>query len=497
MKFYAQSPLKLLLFAIVLIFQFSCSKDSDLLSDYVISDTQVFLSGKYAVADEYQLNSSSSLVLNVLDNDNFINGAEVVITGTSAPNNGTVIINSNQTLTYTPKTDSSTDEVDDTFTYTAEGENEDGIITTEEASVVITAADESNRQSSDSNISPWEYCQDGNPIGGGAGYGAILTTGTHIVSTNLSASAFKSFVEARTSGDVVFINSGVTLNLTALTTSIQVAGGVTIASDRGNGASQGALVFTDQMAYQGSGTMIPVFRTKGTGTRFTGFRFQGPYGGVGTYSLDDDDRRAKWGISTHYNDTEIDNMEIYNFPRAAIVISRYASVGYYGPNQWSGGHLIHHNYIHNNRQNSFGYGVDVQYGEAIISSNIFEKNRHDIAGRGEDGAKYTAYEAYCNTIKPGGSHHNFDMHPKPPEGGPPPKPAGKYLIISYNDFQDVGAVRSAINNEENIRIGGQPTDGITVTNNRFAHRNIDIAYEIINTDANLIEIINNNTFNEN
>jgi hypothetical protein len=147
MKFYAQSPLKMLLFFIVLIFHFSCSKDSDLLSDYVISETQELLSGKYAIADQYQLTSSSSMILDVLANDDFENALNVSIAETTQPNNGTVVINSDQTLTYTPSTNNSlATEVEDTFTYTAEAENEDGSTTTEEASVVITSPDNAARQ---------------------------------------------------------------------------------------------------------------------------------------------------------------------------------------------------------------------------------------------------------------------------------------------------------------------------------------------------------------
>ena len=140
--------------------------------------------------------------------------------------------------------------------------------------------------------SPWDYCLDGNPIGGGTGYDAIVTTGTHIVSTNLSAAAFQSLVQARSSGDVVFINSNVTIDLTNLNGgAILVPAGVTIASDRGNGGSEGALLFSNQVKYLGNGYERPVFVTAGTGVRFTGFTLRGPYGFSGTYSATDSNLR--------------------------------------------------------------------------------------------------------------------------------------------------------------------------------------------------------------
>lgn len=505
MKFKKQSPLHVVLLCLILIFQFSCSKDSDLLTDYVLADSlDSKVIANLVVDDTYQVSLSGSMVLDVLANDTFENEAEVVITETSTPTNGTVAINNDETLTYTPNaeiieqvsnnTETAVGEVD-TFTYTVAVVNGEGTTTSEEASVVITSGDNADRPDAVANISPFDYCQDGNPIGGGTGYDDILTTGTHIVSTNLSASAFETLVEARTSGDVVFINSGVTIDLTALGSSIiRVAGGVTIASDRGNGGSLGALIKSDEMMYQGTGTERQVFETTGAGVRFTGFRFQGPYGGEGKWSLDNNDLRRKFGIVSAYDNTEIDNMELYNWPFAAVTLSPYGGGGFYGsPNQPSTGHLYHHNYAHNNTQNRFGYGINIQYADAKVYANIFGSNRHDIAGNG-DGV-YCSYDAYCNTVLGNNISHNFDMHAE--DSGVPGTSAGKYINIHHNDFQDVGVNRSTNTgtNNENIRIGGNPEDLVTIVNNRFAHPNIAEAYKIRNLTAAANEVINNNTYN--
>ena len=505
MKFNKQSPLHVVLFSLILIFQFSCSKDSDLLTDYVLADS---LDSKgivnLVVDDTYQVSLSGSMVLDVLANDTFENEAEVVITETSTPNNGTVAINNDETLTYTPNaeiieqvsdtTNTAVGEVVDTFTYTVEVVNAEGTTTPEEASVVIVAEVNADRPDAVSNISPFDYCQDGNPIGGGSGYDAILTTGTHIVSTNLTASAFRTLVEARKSGDVVFINSDVTIDLTALGTGIiHVAGGVTIASDRGNGVSTGALIKTDEVMYQGTGSERQVFETTGTGVRFTGFRFQGPFGGKGTWSMDDYDLRRKFGIVSAYDDTEVDNMELYNWPFAAVSLSPYGAGGFYGsPNQPSVGHLYHHNYAHNNRQNRFGYAVNLQYAEAKIYGNIFENNRHDIAGGGD--ALLNSYEAYCNTIREGGTHHNFDMHADDGHLTIDSK-AGYFIHIHHNDFEDLGAIRQTTN-KENIRISGIPTTSVIVEYNRFVHPGFYIAFKqmnVTNSPQNVVE--GNNRYN--
>ena len=478
-------PLKMLLLCFVVIFQFSCSKDSDLLTDYVISDTSVSKGiANLVVDDTYQVSLSGSIILDVLANDTFENGAEVVILETSTPTNGTVVINNDdETLTYTPTpeiieqvsdtTNTATVEVVDTFTYTAEVVNGDGSATTEEASVVITAADNAARQDAVRNISPWEYCQDGNPIGGGAGYDAIVTTGTHIVSTDIGWAAFKALVEARKSGDVVFIHSSVTMDLTNLNgDAILVPGGVTIASDRGHNGSEGALLYSNQVKFGGNGYDRPVFVTTGTGCRFTGFTFRGPYGESGNYSpTDETGRRVKFGIVSNYDNTEVDNMHGYNWPSAFVSFSRYTSNStFFGPLQPTIGQEVHHSYIHNNKQNGMGYGVDTENGQATIYANIFHDHRHDIQGSGE---ATNGYEAYCNTVLSGGTHHNFDIHPRYwcdgdvytyQECDPP---AGKFMYVHHNDFQDDGSGRhDKTGNMQNVAPNGIPDEGARIEYNR-------------------------------
>ena len=490
MKFKKQSPLHVVLLCLILIFQFSCSKDSDLLTDYVLADSlDSKVIANLVVDDTYQVSLSGSMVLDVLANDTFENEAEVVISETSTPTNGTVEINTDETLTYTPSaeiieqvsdtTNTTTAEVVDTFTYTAEVVNEDGTATSEEASVVITTADNVARQDAVVNISPWDYCQDGNPIGGGAGYDAIVTTGTHIVSTDIGWAAFKALVEARKSGDVVFINSNVTIDLTGLgATAILVPAGVTIASDRGNGGSEGAFLYTNQMKYGGTGSDRPVFLTAGADVRFTGFRMKGPFGEVGNYSPNlESGRRLKHGISSNYNNTEIDNCELYNFPASATGFGRYTSNStFFGPLQYSDGHKVHHNYIHNNRQNGMGYGVATSHAHVEIYANLFQYHRHEIAGTGQPD---DSYEAYCNTILPGGTHHNFDMHPEyycdndVYVYGYCDPPAGKTIYVHHNDFKEDGSARhDKTGNMANVIIGGLPAIPARIEYNRFFYSHL-------------------------
>lgn len=144
----------------------SCSKDSDLLAEYVLKEDVNDVS-IYVMDDNFSITNGQSTILDVLNNDQFSNLENVTIVNTTTPENGTVIINSNNTLTYTPnpvpetetpetetpetetpETDTSepsepetaettTETVSDTFDYTVEETTDEGNIITEEGTVTI------------------------------------------------------------------------------------------------------------------------------------------------------------------------------------------------------------------------------------------------------------------------------------------------------------------------------------------------------------------------
>ena len=162
MKINTQSPLKVLLLGFIFILHLSCSKDSDLLADYVLTDVQEVINGKYVVDDTFMVSQNGNTVLDVLSNDGYTEQDNVSIKETSAPTNGSVEINTNNTITYTPYTVEETpvaveetavtveeqpvtDAVSvDTFTYTTEVVNEDQSVTTEEGTVTIVITPEAS-----------------------------------------------------------------------------------------------------------------------------------------------------------------------------------------------------------------------------------------------------------------------------------------------------------------------------------------------------------------
>jgi len=126
----------------------SCSKDTDLLSDYVVSESyEARFVGNLAIRDRFVVVPDDKIVLDVLANDTFIDPNQVEIVKTSDPTNGIVEINEDKTLTYIPNeiasggqggvSEQPTQEVD-TFTYTTETSDEDGTTTTQEATVSLT-----------------------------------------------------------------------------------------------------------------------------------------------------------------------------------------------------------------------------------------------------------------------------------------------------------------------------------------------------------------------
>ncbi|MDP2527930.1 hypothetical protein [Maribacter dokdonensis] len=156
------SKLTLPFFASFLLF--SCSKDADLLSEYVINTEDAQLELALLINDSFFIEpGQTTILMDVLNNDNVSSNSNITIIDTSSPMNGTVTINDDNTLTYKVGTDTSstteettqeettteepTEDVstpeEDSFTYTAEVVDEEtGEITEEQATVTISVSND-------------------------------------------------------------------------------------------------------------------------------------------------------------------------------------------------------------------------------------------------------------------------------------------------------------------------------------------------------------------
>ncbi|WP_194534584.1 Ig-like domain-containing protein [Zobellia nedashkovskayae] len=88
----------------ILIIIFSCSRDVDLLADYLVTDSHEAKLYQGLINDDFYLAATNTpLVLDVLANDGFEDIDNVKIIDISTPANGTITTNEDKTLTYTPE----------------------------------------------------------------------------------------------------------------------------------------------------------------------------------------------------------------------------------------------------------------------------------------------------------------------------------------------------------------------------------------------------------
>jgi hypothetical protein len=159
------------------------------------------------------------------------------------------------------------------------------------------------------------------PIGGGAGYARGISTGDFVVD---SIDALIEALEKAKPGQVVFIPGETELDLTARIyiedLVLKVPAGVTLAGNRGQNGSRGAIFLSTALKTKG------ILHTAGPNVRVTGLRLQGP----NPNQCLDHHRRAfgpgggehayyyklpvSEGIVAEHAKLEVDNCEISGFP---------------------------------------------------------------------------------------------------------------------------------------------------------------------------------------
>ncbi len=207
--------------------------------------------------------------------------------------------------------------------------------------------------------------------------------------------------------------------------------------------------------------------------RITGLIIEGPYTlsipevGIGNTNLSPIVINGIY-VNNGYN-VEIDNCLIFNWTGSGLRIDG---------NTAAQNAKVHHNiFKHNNSEywssaSSFGYGISL-FGtnvEAIIAYNLFENNKHAIAGSAVGGESYTAvYNCVLPNNVDNRIDHSFDMHGFYDRYGYPnaacPNPqnacnyAGNIIQIENNYFERLR------NNQEAVVIRGIPKTGAAINNN--------------------------------
>jgi len=291
------------------------------------------------------------------------------------------------------------------------------------------------------------------PIGGGPGYANIVTEGDY---TAENLDALLNALSKAKSGQVVFVPGQTEIDLTARIyierLVLEIPAGVTLAGDRGHDGSPGALLTSDALD---TAVMI---RAAGPGARITGLRIRGPnpkrYLDHHRRSFGPDGGGSKYyyklptsnAVTTKHERLEVDNCEISGFSHAGV----YLTTGK--------GHHIHHNYIHHCQYQGLGYGVCHNTASSLIEHNLFDWNRHSIAGTGRPGNSYVAR----HNVELGVSlSHCFDMH-----GGRDRKDgtdiAGTSIEIYNNTFRAT---------QTPVVIRGVPQEKCEVHHNWFPRHN--------------------------
>ncbi|MBW8041559.1 MAG: hypothetical protein FVQ85_16405 [Planctomycetes bacterium] len=283
----------------------------------------------------------------------------------------------------------------------------------------------------------------GDPIGGGKGYQRLIVRSDYLVKT---LRELVSALKQAKAGEVVYIDDKAQIDLTR-SSKIVVPGGVTVASGRGRGNSQGALIFSTKLS------TAPIFMAGGEKVRITGLRLRGPDQKRRTEQMRKLHKEGRYysipnsdAIITAHSYLEVDNCELWGWSHAAIYLQRGASKAH-----------IHHNNIHHNQRSGLGYGVCLNQADALIEANLFDWCRHHIAGTGRPG---TSYEARYNLVFENANSHSFDMH-----GGRDRKDgtdiAGDSIKIHHNTFRAT-SVRAFL-------IRGRPRQSAQIHHNWFLH----------------------------
>ncbi len=289
----------------------------------------------------------------------------------------------------------------------------------------------------------------GDSIGGGDGYSRPVTDGDYRVNT---LDELLDALEQAVAGQVVYVEADAEIDLSG-EQNVDIAGGVTLASNRGHAGSQGALLYSDELE------TIPLFLVGGERVRVTGLRLRGP----------DQERRSSAyvlpnsrSIQSSYPYLEVDNCELWGWSHAAVFLREGATNAH-----------IHHNYMHHNQRTGLGYGVCLDKADALIEANRFDWCRHHIAGTGSPG---TSYEACYNLVLKNANGHSFDMHGGA-DRGDGTDIAGDWIKIHHNEFQATSVIA--------IVIRGRPTEGAEVHHNWFLHSGPSSAVRQLNATGNL------------
>jgi len=264
----------------------------------------------------------------------------------------------------------------------------------------------------------------------------------------------KKALDQAKAGQTVFIDSQSKIDLTGKEGTLILKDSINLVSSGTLPEDYGALLFTSMQYLNNSNSGIkPLIIITGNRAHIMGLRIRGADTATHESFVDSlikaggDQAQYKLplcrGLEIHAKNAEIDHCELYGWSHAAMEFE-----------SGSGG-KVHDNYIHHNQRYLLGYGISVDSAKVLIYNNLFDFNRHSIAGRGAAGC---SYEAYNNTILGHCISYAFDMHGGDDRGDGTDL-AGDTVSIHDNTFY--------LWERRGILINGVPSRALIVQNNKF------------------------------
>ncbi len=301
----------------------------------------------------------------------------------------------------------------------------------------------------------------GDPIGGGEGYSRIIS-GTSVPYGVSTKDELIDTLGIAIPGDVVYVTEGTTIDLTG-EFPVGIPAGVTLAGNRGEDGSPGALIkktahtpgfigSPDINGWYTSSWEEPMFYIMGDDVRVTGLQLEGEM-----YPQDYGNKKKQTSESEYLvgifanakTGFEVDNNEIRGWAWSGISMKECPDA------------YIHHNFIHSNQARGEGYGSNLYGGNVLFEANLYDYNRHAITGAGLAGETYEArYNIVLGNGDAIGGHH-FDVH-QDEEGG---LFAGDTYRIHHNTFMDGIGINGG--KLASIGIRQRPDTGAFIDHNLF------------------------------
>jgi FG-GAP-like repeat len=237
--------------------------------------------------------------------------------------------------------------------------------------------------------------------------------------------------------------------------------GVTLMGGRSPRRSGGVLAMSERLDRRSDRRYV-MLRLR-SNTRVIGLRLRG-YNQRDTKDRDDPTRAIQIVGSSG---VRIENNEIFGWPAEGIeALDTPAELG--------ATPRITRNFIHNNVQCDLGYGV-VLSGNAFawIDRNVFDYNRHDVAGGGQRGQGYRAElnfsltsgpTCYPDDLLPDHYNQHYDMHGFPKDG----RLAGRRMEIVRNTIRGAQEYQ-VIKRRPGFSLRGTPEERAIFADNAVHH----------------------------